>query len=183
MIRETANIPTGKWLVIPGGKYEYHIAGSVPLGITRTNPASAQVGGAGWCQPITGGAVGTGTFIYPTNSHKLSGYDYSESTNHLGLDFGGNTGDNLYATDGGVIVYAGWNDYGYGNMVMIDHGTGFQSLYGHMSQVFVSCGDNVGQGAVIGAMGSTGRSSGPHLHFEIRTMSTVVNPWNFLPPP
>ena len=68
-------------------------------------------------------------------------------------------------------------------MVMIDHGTGFQSLYAHMSQIFVSCGENVAQGQVIGAIGSTGHSSGPHLHFEIRTPSTVVNPWNLLPPP
>jgi murein DD-endopeptidase MepM/ murein hydrolase activator NlpD len=180
---QNANIPTGKWLVIPGGKYEYHLAGSVPLGISRTNPASAQVGGSGACPSVTGGAVGTGIFIYPTDKHTLSGYDYSEKTNHRGLDFAGPLGANLYATDGGVIVYAGWNDYGYGNMVMIDHGTGFQSLYGHMSQIFVSCGESVSQGQVIGALGSTGHSSGPHLHFEIRTSSTVVNPWNLLPAP
>jgi LysM repeat protein len=180
---QNANIPVGKWLVIPGGKYEYHLSGSLPLGITRTNPASAQVGGAGSCPPVTGGAVGTGAFIFPTDKHTLSGYDYSEKTNHRGIDLAGPLGANLYATDGGVIVYAGWNDYGYGNMVMIDHGTGFQSLYGHMSQLFVVCGDNVAQGQVIGALGSTGHSSGPHLHFEIRTLSTVVNPWNLLPPP
>ena len=178
-----ANIPVGKWLVIPGGKYEYHMAGLIPLGITRTNPASAQVGGAGFCPPISGGAVGIGIFIFPTDKHALSGYDYSEKTNHRGIDLAGNLGDNIYATDGGVIVYAGWNDYGYGNMVMIDHGTGFQSLYGHMSQLFVSCGQSVSQGAVIGAVGSTGHSSGPHLHFEVRTMSTVINPWNVLPAP
>jgi murein DD-endopeptidase MepM/ murein hydrolase activator NlpD len=180
---QNANIPTGKWLVIPGGKYEYHLAGSLPLGITRTNPASAQVGGAGSCPPITGGAVGTGLFIYPTDKHTLSGYGYSEKNNHRGIDLAGDLGANLYATDGGVIVYAGWNDYGYGNMIMIDHGTGFQSLYGHMSQIFVSCGENVSQGQVIGAVGSSGHSSGPHLHFEIRTLSTVVNPWDLLPPP
>ena len=180
---QNANIPTGKWLVIPGGKYEYHLAGAVPLGITRTNPASAQVGGAGSCPAVSGGAVGTGLFIFPTDKHTLSGYDYSEKTNHRGIDLAGDLGANLYATDGGVIVYSGWNDYGYGNMVMIDHGTGFQSLYGHMSQIFVSCGESVSQGQVIGALGSTGHSSGPHLHFEIRTSSTVVNPWNLLPAP
>ena len=178
-----ANIPTGTWLVIPGGKYEYHTPGALPLGITRTNPVSAQVGGSGSCPAISGGAVGTGIFIFPTNQHTLSGYDYSEKTNHRAIDLAGNLGDNIYASDGGVIVYAGSNSYGYGNMVMIDHGTGFQSLYAHMSQIFVSCGENVAQGQVIGAIGSTGHSSGPHLHFEIRTPSTVVNPWNLLPPP
>jgi len=178
-----ANIKTGTWLVIPGGKYEYHTPGALPLGITRSNPASAQVGGAGSCPAVDGGAVGTGAFIFPTDRHYLSGFDYNEKSNHRGIDLAGNAGDNIYAADGGVIVYSGNNSYGYGNMVMIDHGTGFQSLYAHMSQIFVSCGESVGQSAVIGSVGSTGRSSGPHLHFEIRTSSTVVNPWNLLPAP
>jgi len=177
-----ANIPVGMWLVIPGGKYEYHTPGALPLGITRSNPASAQVGGSGSCAPISGGAIGTGIFVFPTDRHYLSGFDYSERTNHRALDFAGELGDNIYASDGGVIVYAGTNSYGYGNMVMIDHGTGFQSLYAHMSQIFVSCGENVTQGQTIGAIGSTGHSSGPHLHFEIRTPSTVVNPRDLLPP-
>jgi murein DD-endopeptidase MepM/ murein hydrolase activator NlpD len=177
-----ANIPVGTWLFIPGGKYEYHTPGALPLGITRSNPASAQVGGAGSCSAITGGAIGTGIFVFPTDSHALSGYDYNEKSNHRALDFAGNSGDNIYASDGGVVVYSGTNSYGYGDMVMIDHGTGFQSLYAHMSKIFVNCGDNVTQGQVIGSVGSTGHSSGPHLHFEIRTASTVVNPRNFLPP-
>jgi len=177
-----ANIPVGTWLFIPGGQYEYHTPGSLPLGITRSNPASAQVGGSGACAAINGGAIGTGTFAFPTDRHYLSGYDYSEKSNHRALDFAGNLGDNIYASDGGVVVYSGSNSYGYGDMVMIDHGTGFQSLYAHMSKIFVNCGDNVSQGAVIGSVGSTGHSSGPHLHFEIRTSSTVVNPRNFLPP-
>ena len=178
-----ANVPVGSWLIIPGGKYQFHTPGSVPLGITRSNPASAQVGGSGSCPPIDGGAIGSGTFVYPADKHNLSGFDYSQKTNHLGLDFAGNEGDNVYATDGGVIVYAGANSYGYGNMIMIDHGTGFQSLYAHLSQLFVSCGNNVVQGQTIGAIGTTGHSSGPHLHFEVRTSSTVVNPWDLLPAP
>jgi len=178
-----ANIPAGTWLIIPGGKYQYHTPGAVPLGITRSNPASAQVGGSGTCAPVNGGAIGNGTFIYPTDKHNLSGFDYSTKTNHLGIDLEGLLGANVYATDSGVIVYAGANSYGYGTMLMIDHGTGFQSLYGHLSQLFVGCGDNVVQGQTIGAVGSTGHSSGPHLHFEIRTSSTVVNPWDLLPPP
>ena len=180
---ENANIKTGTWLVIPGGKYEYHTPGALPLGITRTNPASAQVGGSGSCVAIDGGAVGTGVFVFPSDRHFLSGFDYNEKSNHRGIDLAGNAGDNIYASDGGVVVYSGSNSYGYGNMVMIDHGTGFQSLYAHMSQIFVSCGENVSQSQVIGSIGSTGKSSGPHLHFEIRTSSTVVNPWNLLPPP
>jgi murein DD-endopeptidase MepM/ murein hydrolase activator NlpD len=175
-----ASIPTGTWLFIPGGKYTFHQPGAIPLGITRTNPASAQVGGAGSCPPISGGAVGIGVFAFPTDRHYLSGFDYTPKTNHLGIDLAGNLGDNVYAADGGVVVYAGPNSYGYGNMIMIDHGTGFQTLYAHLSQIFVACGNNISGGQVIGAIGSTGHASGPHLHFEVRTASVVINPWDVL---
>lgn len=178
-----ANIPKDTWLIIPGGEYQYHTPGQIPLGITRNNPAMAQVGGDGSCAPVTGGAVGTGTFVYPTPKHVLSGFDYSTKTNHLGIDLSGNEGDSVYASDGGVIVYAGWNSYGYGNLLMVDHGTGFQTLYAHLSQIFVQCGQSVNQGQTIGAVGSTGHASGPHLHFEVRTSSTVISPWDVLPPP
>ena len=177
-----ANIKVNTWLIVPGGDYQYHTPGQVPLGVTRTNPASAQVAGSGACPPVSAGAIGTGTFVYPTDKHYLSGFDYSTKTNHLGIDLAANLGANIYAADGGVVVYAGTNSYGYGNMIMIDHGTGFQSLYAHLSQIFVSCGNNVSQGQVIGAAGATGNASGPHLHFEIRTTTSVINPWDVLPP-
>lgn len=178
---ENANIPTGTWLIIPGGKREF-VSWSAPLGVTRENPASARVLGPGACDPVSGGAVGYGYFVYPTNKHYLSGFDFSPSTNHNGLDFAGNTGEAVYASDAGVIVYAGWNEYGYGNMIMVDHGNGFQTLYAHLSALNVGCGQSVGQGEVIGAVGSTGRSSGSHLHFELMA-GVKVNPWDYLPPP
>lgn len=178
---ENANIPVETWLIIPNGQREF-VSWSAPLGITRENPASARVLGAGACDPVSGGAVGYGYYVYPTNKHYLSGFDYSTKTNHLGIDLAGNEGEAVYAADAGVIVYAGWNDYGYGNMVMVDHGNGFQSLYAHLSALNVGCGQSVGQGEVIGAVGSTGRSSGPHLHFELMA-GMKVNPWDYLPPP
>jgi len=178
---ENANIPTGTWLIIPGGKREF-VSWSAPLGVTRENPASARVLGPGACEPVTGGAIGYGTYVYPTNKHYLSGFDYSEKTNHRGLDFAGSEGEGVYATDAGVIVYSGWNNYGYGNMIMIDHGNGFQSLYAHLSEIYRGCGQSVGQGEAIGAVGSTGRSSGAHLHFELMA-GIKVNPWDYLPPP
>ena len=178
---ENANIPVETWLIIPNGKRDF-VSWSAPLGVTRENPASARVLGAGACDPVSGGAVGYGYYVYPTNKHYLSGFDYSTKTNHLGLDFAGNEGEGVYAADAGVIVYAGWNDYGYGNMIMIDHGNGFQSLYAHLSAFNVGCGQSVGQGEVIGAVGSTGRSSGSHLHFELMA-GMKVNPWDYLPPP
>lgn len=178
---ENANIKPGTWLIIPGGKRDF-VSWSAPLGVTRENPASARVLGEGACDPVSGGAVGFGYFIYPTNKHYLSGFDFSPQTNHNGLDFAGETGEAVYASDAGVIVYSGWNDYGYGNMIMVDHGNGFQSLYAHLSAINVGCGQSVGQGEVIGAVGSTGRSSGSHLHFEIMA-GVKVNPWDYLPPP
>lgn len=175
------NIAPGTWLVVPNGRREF-ISWSAPLGVTRENPASARVLGPGACDPITGGAVGYGTFIWPANKHYLSGFDYTPGANHWGIDIAGNEGEAAYATDAGVVVYAGWNNYGYGNMIMVDHGNNFQSLYAHLSAINVQCGQSVGQGDVIGAIGTTGNSSGAHLHFEIRAISSFVNPHDVLPP-
>lgn len=175
------NIAPGTWLVVPNGRREF-ISWSAPLGVTRENPASARVLGPGACDAVSGGAVGFGAFIWPAGKHYLSGFDYSPSANHWGLDLAGNEGEGVYATDAGVVVYAGWNNYGYGNMIMVDHGNNFQSLYAHLSGISVGCGQSVGQGDLIGAIGSTGRSSGSHLHFEIRAISSWVNPWDVLPP-
>ena len=168
-------------MIIPGGKREF-INWSAPR-ITRDDPSVAAVLGGGVCGSVDGGAVGIGYFIWPTNNHFLSGFDYSPATNHYGIDLDGETGDPIYASDNGVVVYAGWNDYGYGNMVVIDHGGGWQSLYGHLSQIGVECGANVYQGQVIGLMGSTGKSTGSHLHFELMSGDTKVNPFSYLPAP
>jgi hypothetical protein len=175
------NIPVGTWLIIPGGKREF-ISWSAPIGVTRDNPALAQIIGVGACGAVTGGAIGYGSFIWPADRQYLSGTDYSPETNHRGIDISGSSGSPVYATDAGVIVYAGWNDYGYGNMIIIDHGNDWQSLYAHLSTINVVCSQSVGQGDIIGGFGSTGNSTGTHLHFEL--MNTVygkVNPWNFLP--
>jgi murein DD-endopeptidase MepM/ murein hydrolase activator NlpD len=125
--------------------------------------------------------MGSLTFIWPTTERYLSGYDYSPETNHFGIDIAGDLGNPIFAADHGVVVYAGWNDYGYGEMIVIDHGSGWQTLYGHLNQVNVVCGQEVYQGDTIGLMGSTGKSTGPHLHFEMRSDKFGrVNPWDFL---
>lgn len=175
------NIEPGTWLIIPGGAREF-INWSAPR-ITRDDPSVAKVLGSGSCGAVEGGAVGIGYFIWPTNNHFLSGFDYSPETNHLGIDLDGDTGDPIYAVDNGVVVYSGWNDYGYGYMVVVDHGDGWQSLYAHLSQIAVECSSNVYQGTIVGLMGSTGRSSGSHLHFELMYGDNKVNPHQYLPAP
>jgi len=177
------NIPAGTWLMIPGGHREFITW--TGLRITRTDPAAARVYGPGYCGTIPAGVgyVGTGTFIWPTVQHYISGYVFSPETNHYGIDIGGAVGQPLFAADNGVIVYAGWNDHGYGYMVVIDH-EHWQSLYAHLDALNVVCGQNVSQGDIIGWMGVTGNTSGPHLHFELYSDTYGrVDPLNFLPPP
>lgn len=173
------NIPAGTEIFVPGGTRTF-ITWSAPR-ITRRDPAAAKILGPGYCGTVTDGAIGQGTFVWPSTNHFLSGYDYSPATNHYGIDVDGDMGSPIYAVDGGVVVYSGWNDYGYGNVVVVDHGTGWQSLYAHLDQIHVACGASVYQGQLIALMGSTGRSTGPHLHFELRTDHAYVNPWDYLP--
>jgi len=143
-------------------------------------PAETGWSGADTCSGEFLAATGSGYFVWPTNNHSLSGYDYSWW--HLGLDISTPLGDSIYAADNGVAIYAGWNTWGYGNAVIMDHGNGWHTLYAHLSQVNVACGQAVEQGAVIGQAGSTGHSTGPHLHFEMRFAGEGrVNPWLYLP--
>jgi murein DD-endopeptidase MepM/ murein hydrolase activator NlpD len=173
------NIPPDKMLVIPGGQGTF-TDWRTPR-ISRGEPATARHLGPGACTASYDGVTGSLTFVWPTSERFLSGFDYTPETNHFGIDIAGNTGNPIFAADHGVVVYAGWNDYGYGEMIVIDHGSGWQSLYAHLNQVNVFCGQEVYQGDTIGLMGSTGKSSGPHLHFEMRSDDFGrVNPWNFL---
>jgi murein DD-endopeptidase MepM/ murein hydrolase activator NlpD len=172
-------IPSDTMLVIPGGHGTY-TDWRTPR-ISREEPATAKHLGPGACTASYDGISGSLVFAWPTTERFLSGFDYSPETNHFGIDIAGQTGNPIYAADHGVVVYAGWNDYGYGNMIVIDHGSGWQTLYAHLDSVNVSCGEEVIQGETIGTMGSTGKSTGPHLHFEMRSDEYGrVNPWNFL---
>jgi murein DD-endopeptidase MepM/ murein hydrolase activator NlpD len=174
---EVADIDRGSWLIVPGGKRELKDWG--PPAISRQNPASAAYYGPGHCGAVYEGAFGVGTFVWPTVERFLSGYGYNPAV-HPAIDIAGVTGNAIFATDSGVVVYAGWSNYGYGYLIVIDHGNGWQSAYAHLSAVGVGCGQSVYQGTVIGAMGSTGNSSGPHLHFELVYNGAKVNPLNFL---
>ncbi|MCL4363992.1 peptidoglycan DD-metalloendopeptidase family protein [Patescibacteria group bacterium] len=143
----------------------------VPDGVIETAPAPTRL----FAQVISG-VKGNSNFIWPTTG-VITQYPVWY---HMALDIANPSMPAIIAADTGTVIYAGWNSTGYGNMVMIDHGNGYRTLYGHMSQILVSIGQAVSQGQQIGVMGSTGRSTGTHLHFEIRAGETLLNPLNFL---
>jgi murein DD-endopeptidase MepM/ murein hydrolase activator NlpD len=179
----------GDSLIIPGGSREFtawSISAAENAPKTNAYDSSGAVvahGSIGTCAPIPPGTglIGTGNFIWPAPKHWLSGNPYAPW--HPGIDIAAKLGDPIYAADNGIVIYAGWNNWGYGNLVVIDHGNGWQTWYAHNSEIYVTCGQNVYQGSVISAAGSTGRSTGPHLHFETRFQGTLPNPFNILPPP
>lgn len=175
------DVKPGQWVMVPDGHREFQ-QWVVPI-IPRGQAGVAKsVYGAGACPGgYNGGAIGTGFFVWPTASHVLSGNDFWSG--HLGIDIAAGIGDSIHAADSGVVVFAGWSNQGYGYMIMIDHGNGYQTLYGHLSSVGVYCGQDVYQGGYIGAAGSTGNSTGSHLHFEVRYMGGFIDPWYVLPPP
>ncbi|HEX7541559.1 MAG TPA: peptidoglycan DD-metalloendopeptidase family protein [Anaerolineales bacterium] len=175
------NIAAGTWLIVPGGKREF-TSWTAPAQLVQSNPTT-NVWGPGVCAGISYVQVGYGTFVYPTTEHWLSGTPFRPDLRHFGVDFAGAQGNSVFATDAGTVVYSGWNDWGYGNLVIIDHGNGWQSLYAHLSAINVGCGQNVGQGDLIGLVGMTGgTSTGPHLHFELfNSTYGRVNPLDYLP--
>jgi len=123
---------------------------------------------------------------YPYSSHQASGYGYRSNpfTNsgrefHAGLDFKGRTGDVVKSTAKGVVISAGWYR-GYGKCVRIRHANNYQTLYAHLSKIKVKVGEKVPAGKAIGNIGSTGRSTGPHLHYEVRLNEKPLNPKKFL---
>ena len=166
-----------EYVMIPNG-YRAIQSWIVPLPYTSGSGATRVIAGPGGCASTNYALIGSGGFIFPTSSTGLSGFDFSSY--HLAVDLSAYTGDPVYAADSGTVVYAGWNDSGYGNLVVIDHGNGYETLYAHLSQIYVSCGSGVYRGGVIGAAGDTGRSYGSHLHFEVRLNGGFVNPWSVM---
>ena len=162
-------LPSNTHLFIPGGEGPY-ITWNAPVqqdgagNVVAFDPQSPYScgsrygGGTWWTNPLPNGTWVRGFYA-----------------GHSGIDIAANTGTPIYAANGGPILYAGWNNWGYGNTVVIGHGA-FSTLYGHMSSIAVRCGQSVDAGQVIGYVGSTGNSSGPHLHFELRYLNQPRNP-------
>jgi murein DD-endopeptidase MepM/ murein hydrolase activator NlpD len=180
-IGANGGLAEGSNLVIPGGQKKFFVW-VIPVpekrgGQPGNNNGTANVGSC----PANVTMYGTGLFAWPTDQHWVSGNPYAPW--HQAVDLRARLGDNVYASDSGTVIYAGWSTVGYGNLIVIDHGNGWQTWYAHLSQFYVSCNQDVWQGTVIGLAGSTGRSSGPHLHFETRWQGSLPNPLDVLPPP
>jgi murein DD-endopeptidase MepM/ murein hydrolase activator NlpD len=153
-------IAEGTWLIVPGGEKPY-----VPKVVTT------------YAGSVPEGARGTGRFQWPVLGSITQGYWYG----HRAIDVGAPTGSAVLAADGGFVSFAGWTDVGYGYLVVIDHANGFATYYAHLSSIYVFAGQAVDRGQVIGGVGSTGWSTGPHLHFEVRYYGAQQNPRAYLP--
>ncbi|HSL42514.1 MAG TPA: LysM peptidoglycan-binding domain-containing M23 family metallopeptidase [Anaerolineales bacterium] len=167
-------IESGSWVMVPGGEREFvqWLVPTIAKGSSGTSSTNQSACG--------GGAVGGGGFVWPADSHSLSGNDYWPG--HLGIDIAAGAGAPVYAADSGVVTMAaGGYNYGYGNVVQIDHGNGYSSIYAHLSAYFVSTCQSVSAGQQIATAGNTGNSQGAHLHFEVRQGGGFINPWFVLP--
>ncbi len=134
-----------------------------------------------------GGSIGTGTYIWPTPGYRNITSSYGMRYHpilkvnklHTGIDIGAPSGAKIVAADSGTVIYSGWLG-AYGNTVIIDHGAGISTLYGHQSARLVGVGAKVTKGQTIGKVGSTGWSTGAHLHFEVRKNGNPINPRSYI---
>jgi murein DD-endopeptidase MepM/ murein hydrolase activator NlpD len=157
---ETFALAIGQQLIVPDGEMPAEI-------ISPRNMAST---------PNAGVVSATGNWIWPVQGTITQLF----KAWHKGLDIANHSAPMILAADSGTVVHASWDSSGYGNMVMIDHGNGYRTLYGHLQKFAVSVGQTVKRGDVLGQMGSTGRSTGTHLHFEVRTDAGNLNPQSVL---
>jgi murein DD-endopeptidase MepM/ murein hydrolase activator NlpD len=167
---ENFDLAIGQFLMVPDGV--------PPRKVTPLSPPAAQPRRvAAPLTPDAGSVNAVGSFVWPASGQISQGY----RVYHRAIDIANRGGGPILASDGGVVISAGWPDNsGYGNRVVIDHQNGFVTLYAHLSVVQVQNGQRVNRGDVVGQMGSTGRSTGVHLHFEIRRGGVFLNPLDYL---
>lgn len=144
----------------------------------RSAKLAAQIRTGSVNLPSTVGVDGSGQFSWPVNGTLTSSFGFRWGRMHEGIDVAAPTGRPIGAAAAGTVIVAGWGG-GYGNLVVVSHGS-ISTAYAHMSQIAVSNGQQVGRGTVLGAVGSTGNSTGPHLHFEVRVNGSPQNPINYL---
>lgn len=162
-LQEPYTLTPGQKLMLPDGRKKVTPANYYPMTYVGDAPKGAP--------------KGSGRFAWPTRG-LLSQQFWS---GHPGIDIANRTGTPIYAADDGYVVLSGRDTWGYGNQVVIDHGNGYKTRYAHLNTILVKAGDTVKKNQQIGTMGSTGRSTGPHLHFEVIYNGTVRNPLGFLP--
>ena len=161
---ETFSLAVGQELIVPDGQIPNIQPGSSLRYVAQTTPNAGVVSA-------------TGNFVWPISGVITQRFAWY----HRGADIATGFGTPVLAADAGRIIVAGWPDNGgYGNRVMIDHGNGYVTLYGHLSSISVSVGQTVRRGDRVGLEGSTGRSTGPHLHFEVRKNGVPQNPFEYL---
>jgi murein DD-endopeptidase MepM/ murein hydrolase activator NlpD len=165
----------GQKLIIPDvDKLRFAVAStSTPVVSARSTISRGGSGSSG----VSGGS--SISFSMPARGRITSPFGMRWGRMHNGIDIAAPTGTPIYASAAGQVTFSGWNG-GYGNLVIINHGNGMETYYAHNSKNLVSKGQNVSKGAHIANMGSTGNSTGPHVHFEIRRNGTPLNPMNFL---
>ncbi len=182
-LQEGVPLVAGMRLVIPHGQRPF-VVWQLPTVPVEGDGSSSNQSVAGRCAENPDGPPGRGRFDWPTNDQRLSGWHFHDARNptHIGIDIDLKTGDPVYAADDGVVISAGgWGGSGYGNLVVLDHRNGWQTWYAHLSKINVVCGEQVSAGSVIGQGGSTGWSTGPHLHFETRLEGVPHDPLVYLP--
>ena len=161
---ETFELAIGQNVVVPDGVKPAEILWSPIARVRKVTPNAGTV-------------VASGAFVWPAGGTITQGFSWY----HKGIDIANNGAPAILAADAGRVVVAGWPDgYGFGNRVIIDHGNGFRTLYAHLSQIWVVPGQTVNRGDALGKMGSTGRSTGIHLHFEVLQNGVYLNPLNVL---
>lgn len=168
-------LPSGTRILIPGGEAEQiawtpRVQREGVVGRSGGSFVSFAVGQPGSC-----GRVQNATGSFWTNPMISYTITQGFSIYHSGIDLAGVVGAPVRAANGGVVIFSGWNSYGYGYTVVLSHGP-FTTVYGHLSRIDVRCRQLVGAGQIIGGLGNSGNSSGPHLHFEIRYLDTPQNP-------
>ncbi len=175
-LEEGDTLQEGQLLVVPGGE-GWEIAWKPPEPEPTQSGTTYRYSASSVAAPSA-----NNWFILPTGSRLVSGWYFRDPRNpgHIGLDYKCRLGDPLYAADSGAVTIAGWHG-GYGILVEVDHGNGYITRYAHLSQLLVGGGQGVRQGDVIGYCGSTGWSTGPHLHFEIRRNGVPQDPMAYQP--
>ena len=170
--------PWGMKILVPGGQRDLvwrNPIQSVTDTVTGKVVQGFMPGMGGSCPAGTPGGGGTGAWVRPLNDYMVT---QAFHAGHSGIDLGAPVGTPVYAADSGVVIFSGWNDWGYGILIVIDHGGGggWTTYYGHLNSKAVGCGQLVSRGQYIGQVGSTGNSNGAHLHFEMRYNHQPSNP-------